>query len=235
MTDQAYKHALFEYLLPYVTENKKQRFEDILSQRTRSLTVVLEDIFKSHNASAVLRTAECLGLQDVHVVEQDNSFNLNPYVLRGSGKWLTVHHHRRVVGESTIRKCFSKLKEDGYQVLATTPHHGAVNYQEASLGDRVAVVFGSEENGVSDYVLENADGLIKIPMFGFTESYNISVSAAMVLENYNYKLRSRSGWELSEEELFDLRLEWMQKSVTKIEAHIRKFEKGLSGIKTTKT
>lgn len=231
MSNQDYKHALCSYLAKYVTANKQQKFEQILAQRTRHLTVVLEDIFKSHNASAVLRTAECMGLQDVHVVEQDNSFNLNPYVLRGSGKWLTVHHHRKEKGVKTIEKCFGQLRQQGYQILATTPEPGAVDFNDVILSERVAVVFGSEENGISEYVKTYADDLIKIPMFGFTESFNISVSAAMILENFNHKIRSNNSWELSEEEKQHLKLEWMKKVVPNIDIHIRRFEQELADLK----
>lgn len=225
MNNHDYQRALYDYLLPYVTTNKQRRFEEVLNYRTRALTVVLEDIFKPHNASAVLRTAECLGLQEVHVVEQDNSFNLNPYVLRGSGKWLTINHHRRINRISTIEQCLRKLKESGHYILASTPDQGAVDYNQVELPAKTAVVFGSEENGVTDYVLDSADQLIKIPMHGFTESFNISVSAAMILENFNRKLRSKDGWQLSKREKFELKLEWVCKVVKNLEVHIREFDR----------
>ena len=224
MVNKEYKQALYEYLLEYVTENKQAKFEEILNNRTRALTVVLEDIFKSHNASAVLRTAECLGLQDVHVIEQDNSFNLNPYVLRGSGKWLTIHHHQRKAGVNNSLACLKVLKKQGYRILATTPHEGARNYRDVEINGKVAVVFGAEENGISQDVIDQADDLIQIPMMGFTESFNISVSAAIILEYFSAETRKKSGWKLTENEKFDLKLEWVKKVVHQVDAHIRKFE-----------
>lgn len=202
-----------------------EKFDQALSKRTRSLTIVLEDIFKPHNASAVMRTAECMGLQDVHVVEQDNAFNLNPYVLRGSGKWLTIHQHRKKDGTRNIGTCINGLKSSGYRILATTPHGNSKNYSDIEIDSKTAVIFGAEENGISDYVLNNADELIKIPMLGFTESFNISVSAAIVLENYNNQLRTKSNWQLTDEEKWRLKLEWMKKSISNIDAHLRQFEK----------
>ncbi|MFY0626639.1 MAG: RNA methyltransferase [Reichenbachiella sp.] len=220
-----HSQKLYEYLLPYVTANKKEKFEIILSQRTRALTVVLEDIFKPHNASAVMRTAECMGLQDVHVVEQDNVFNLNPYVLRGSGKWLSVHHHQQNPKVNNMQKCMDDLKSKGYQVLATTPHGNAIDYSDVVISKKTAVIFGAEENGISDYVIKNADQLIKIPMLGFTESFNISVSASIILENYNNQIRNKLEWSLSKDEKWELTIEWMKKAVPNIDIHLRQFEK----------
>lgn len=208
----------------FVTSNKKTRFNEILDQRTRNLTVVLEDIFKPHNASAVLRTAECLGLQDVHVVEQNNTFDYNPYVLRGSGKWLTVHHHNHE-SEQNIKLCFDQLKSDGYTILATSPHAYAVDYNTVQLPEKVAVVFGAEETGITPYVQEHADQLIKIPMFGFTESFNISVSAAIILEYYNQQIRENCDFNLKENERFMLHLDWFKKVVPNLETHIKYFDK----------
>ncbi|PIB35319.1 hypothetical protein BFP72_07860 [Reichenbachiella sp. 5M10] len=218
---QTYDQKLLRYLDAYVTDHKKEKFDQILNQRTRGLTLVLEDIFKSHNASAVLRTAECLGLQDVHVVEQHNRFDFNPYVLRGSGKWLTVHHHKNA--EQNIENCFHALRKQGYQILATAPRE-AIDYRTVDLSKKTAVVFGAEETGISDYVKEHADQLITIPMAGFTESFNISVSAAIVLEFYNHAIRKQEGWQLSSEEKFSLLLEWYQKVVPKIDMHLKYFD-----------
>ncbi|WP_245906963.1 TrmH family RNA methyltransferase [Reichenbachiella versicolor] len=230
MDNLKYDKALYDYLLEFVTPNKLNKFDEILSQRTRCLTPVLEDIFKPHNASAVMRTAECFGLQDVHVIEQDNAFNLNPYVLRGSGKWLSIHHHLMKSGVNNTETCYKELKSKGYQILATSPHD-AVDYREVELNDKTAIVFGSEENGISDYARDHADQLIKIPMRGFTESFNISVSAAIVLEHYNHQIRVNKNWQLSKSELFELKMEWMKKVVPNIDIHVKRFEK-LSGMTT---
>lgn len=219
-----YDKALFEYLSDFVTSHKKARFSEILAQRTRSLTVVLEDIFKPHNASAVLRTAECLGLQDVHIVEQDNAFDYNPYVLRGSGKWLNFHHYNHE-SERNIELCFKQLKSDGYTIMATSPHAYAVDYKTVELPDKVAVVFGAEETGITPYVQEHADKLIKIPMMGFTESFNISVSAAIILEYFNVHIRKNYNTALDEKEKFELHLEWFKKVVPNLEMHINHFNK----------
>lgn len=207
----------------YVTDNKKQLFEQVLSKRTRYLTVVLEDLFKAHNASAVMRTAEGLGIQDIHVVEQRNAYDYNPYVLRGAGKWLTLHKYNRT-GQN-MKICFDHLKSQGYQILATSPHEYAKDYREINLKQKTAVVFGAEETGISDYVKANADEFVQIPMHGFTESFNISVSAAIVLEDFCRQIRMNPDCGLTPEEIFTLKLEWYQKMIPNVDAHIRAFNK----------
>lgn len=218
-----YQEALLAYLADYVTDHKKELFEDILSQRTRHLTIVLEDLFKAHNGSAVMRTAEGLGLQDIHVVEQRNVYDYNPYVLRGAGKWLTLRKYNET--EENMKVCFTHLKKEGYQILATSPHAYAKDYREFEITQKTAVVFGAEETGISEYVRGNADGFVKIPMRGFTESFNISVSAAIILEDFNRKIRHNDSINLTPVEKFSLKLEWYQKMVPNVEAHLRAFNK----------
>ncbi|WP_420581653.1 TrmH family RNA methyltransferase [Reichenbachiella sp.] len=209
----------------YVTDNKKQLFDDILSQRTRYLTVVLEDLFKAHNASAVMRTAEGLGIQDIHVVEQRNAYDYNPYVLRGAGKWLTLEKYNQT--DQNMKVCFDHLKSQGYQILATSPHEYAKDYREFKIKQKTAVVFGAEETGISDYVKENADGFVQIPMHGFTESFNISVSAAIVLEDFMRQIRNKEGIGLTPDEIFTLKLEWYKKMIPNVDIHLRAFNKSL--------
>lgn len=220
--NKSYQEALLRYLSEYVTDNKKEKFELILDQRTRFLTIVLEDLFKAHNASAVMRTAEGLGIQDIHVVEQRNKYDYNPYVLRGAGKWLTLHRYNDTA--ENMKVCFEHLRQRGYQILATSPHEYAKDYKSFEIDRKTAVVFGAEETGIGDYVKENADGFVKIPMKGFTESFNISVSAAIILEHFNRQLRDSANFHLTPEEKFALRLEWYMKMVPNIDIHIKAFD-----------
>lgn len=219
--NEAYQKALLDYLSAYVTDNKKEKFEQILDQRTRYLTVVLEDLFKAHNASAVMRTAEGLGIQDIHVVEQRNAYDYNPYVLRGAGKWLTLHRYNDT--SENMKVCFDHLRKEGYQILATSPHEYAKDFKAFSIDKKTALVFGAEETGIGEYVKEHADGFVKIPMKGFTESFNISVSAAIILEDFNRQIRKTDGYHLTVEEKFALRMEWYKKMVPNIDIHLKSF------------
>ena len=223
LDNQDYNKALFDYLSPYVTDNKKQKFDIVLSNRTRHLTIVLEDVFKSHNASAVMRTAECMGIQDIHIVEQRNPFDYNPYVLRGSGKWLTLHRYNET--ENNMKVCLDQLKSEGYRVLATSPHEYAKDYRDFVIDSKTALIFGAEETGISDFAIENADDFVKIPMLGFTESFNISVSAAIILENFNQQIRNNISVDLAAAEIENLKLNWYKKTVPKIDVHLKEFNK----------
>ncbi|UXX78588.1 RNA methyltransferase [Reichenbachiella carrageenanivorans] len=224
MNNIEYQKELLAYLSDYVTDHKKELFEEVLSQRTRHLTVVLEDLFKAHNGSAVMRTAEGMGLQDIHVVEQRNAYDYNPYVLRGAGKWLTLYKYKDT--DQNMKVCFDHLKAEGYQIIATSPHEYAKDFRDYEITQKTAVVFGAEETGISDYVKAHADDFVKIPMHGFTESYNISVSAAIILEDFSRQLRSKiKGIGLTPEEIFTLKLEWYQKMVPNVDAHLRAFDK----------
>lgn len=179
---------LINYLSEYITPERKELFEKVLSSRTRYLTVVLEDIYQSQNASAVLRSCDCFGIQDVHIIENRNQFKVNPDVTLGSTKWLNLHHYREK--EQNTLDCINHLRNQGYRIVATSPHANDTNLEDFDLGKgKAALIFGTELTGISAVVENNADEFLKIPMFGFTESFNISVSAAITLHHLNLRLR----------------------------------------------
>lgn len=205
--------GLIEYLQNIVTEHKWELFNQVIENRTRYLTVVLEDIFQPHNASAVLRTCDCFGIQDVHVIENRNEYNVNPDVALGASKWLNLNKYNEQKNNtlSTIKA----LKEKGYRIVATTPHTNDVDLETFDLKQgKAALFFGSELPGLSEIVLDNADEFLKIPMFGFTESFNISVSAAIILHHLSFELKKTDiKWQLSEDEKSEVLLNWLRKSI----------------------
>ena len=219
MTDE----KLLNYFESFLTENRKQLFKNVLENRTRHFTVVLEDIFQSHNASAVVRTCDIFGVQDVHVIENKYNNKISRHVAKGSQKWLNQYRYRND-GDNT-KTCLDGLKKTGYQIVATTPHNDSCLLQDFDVSKKTAFVFGVEAEGVSDCVIENADGFLKIPMVGFTESLNISVAAAIILQDVTTKLRnSDSDWRLSKEEKEVLYFNWVKKTiknVEEIEAHYK--------------
>lgn len=198
-----------ELLRTYVSDRRAQLLQQVLDQRTRHLTVVLEDIYQAQNASAVLRTCECFGIQDVHIIENANPYTLNPRVVMGSSKWLTIRQYNDDVNNS--KQCLSHLREQGYRVLATSVSPDAIALDEVSISEKTALVFGTELKGISDTVKQEADQLVTIPMYGFTESFNISVSAAIVLSNLSHKMRSSGiDWHLSRGEREKVELSWLK-------------------------
>ena len=215
---------LLSYFEEYLTEKRKETFQKVLRNRTRHFTVVLEDIYQPHNASAVVRTCDIFGVQDIHVIENRYINRVSKYVAKGSQKWITSKRYKSDGNNTQL--CMDNLRKKGYQIIATTPHNNSSLLQDFDINKKSAFVFGAEAEGVSDLVKEQADGFLKIPMVGFTESLNISVAAAIVLQDVTAKLRnSNLPWKLSEEEKEVLYFEWVRKTiknVDKIEAHYYK-------------
>jgi len=202
------KKEMYAYLTDFVSENKKLRIDEVVMSRTRYLTVVLEDIFQSQNASAVLRTCDCFGIQDVHIIENRNPYEINPDVELGSAKWLTMNRYNKA--EHNTLDAYAALREKGYKIIATSPHKNDLMIEELPIDQKIAIVFGTEREGLSDVAFQNADAFVKIPMYGFTESFNISVSAAMSVFYLSEKIRhSEIQWQLKEEEAIDIKLNWI--------------------------
>lgn len=224
--EQNREKALMEYLMAFVSENKQNKFNEIVRNRTRYLTVVLEDIYQPHNASAVLRSCDCFGIQDVHIIENQNKYEVNPDVALGSSKWLNLIRYNQQ--ENNTPEAIKSLKSKGYRIVATTPHKDDVELQELNLEKGpVALLFGTELCGLTDDGLALADEYMKIPMYGFTESFNISVSAALCLFYLTEKLRSSAiYWQLSEAEQIEVKLTWAKQAVKKSELLEKKFLEG---------
>lgn len=202
-------HAeLITFLSQFITPEKQKRVEQVLEQRTRYLTVVLEDIYQPHNASAVLRSCECFGLQDVHIIEKHNPFQPNRDIALGAPKWLSLHHYRAEEGQNT-QTCLEALRDQGYCIAATTLRENSIPIHELNLERPIALCFGTEEQGLSDEAHKMADVFVQIPMYGFTQSFNISVTAALFLYDLTNRLReSAAAWQLSPVDKLMLTLEW---------------------------
>lgn len=208
------RESLVAYLETHVTRHRHLRIEAVLAQRTRWLTVVLEDLYQPHNASAVLRTCECFGLQEVHVVEDRNEYSVNRTVALGAAHWIDVVHWRAAEGR-TVDACCQELQRRGYRLVAATPLAGAASVDDLDVTSApVAVLFGTELGGLTSAAQARVEEGVHIPMYGFTESFNISVSAALVLRELTRRLRaSGADWRLSEEERAELRLAWLRRSI----------------------
>lgn len=200
---------LVEFLARFVSPHKLRRFDEVLARRTRHLTVVLEDIFQQHNASACLRTCDCFGVQDVHVIENRYDFAVSRDVALGASQWLTVRRYR---GEAdNTLTCIRALKRQGYRVMATTPSDDACPLDAYDAAQKTALMFGTEMDGLSPTALEHADGLLTIPLCGFTESLNLSVALALCLNDLTNRLRRLDmDWELTDEEKFEIRGAWVR-------------------------
>lgn len=210
--------ALLEYLEGFITENRKEGFKRVLLNRTKHFTVAMEDVYQLHNKSAVMRSCEVFGVQELNVIEQKFGKRIDKEIALGAQKWVDVNRF------ATIQSCIDDLKGKGYQIIATTPHNDSCLLQDFDISKPSAIFFGTEKLGLSEEVLQQADGYLKIPMVGFTESLNISVSAAIIIQDLTARLRrSNINWQLSEEELFEKQLDWTRKSIKDIDFIEKKF------------
>ena len=206
------KKEILAELQKFLSPERIQRFEDVLANRTKHFTVAVENIFQSHNASAVMRSCDCFGIQDLHVIANQNQYKLSKDVAMGAEKWVDMYSYYEK--ENNTQDCIDKLKSQGFQIVATTPHSSNVTLPDFDITKKSAFFFGTEISGLSDIVLDQADAFVRIPMYGFTESYNISVSAALVLHDVVNRLkRSDVNWQLSEENLMEKRIDWTVKSL----------------------
>ena len=217
--DHILKRELVEYLKTFVSEQRLQLFDEKLNLRTRNITLVLEDVFQSRNISAAVRSADCFGIQDIHIIENKNNYVTDESVSLGAGKWINVIQHNKK--ENNTYDCIKYLKNEGYQIIATTPHKSDINLNDFDAkNNKIALLLGSELTGLSEKALELADVKMKINMYGFTESLNISVSAAICCEHLSNNLRKHNNWKLREDEKLDILLGWLRntiKSCKKIE------------------
>lgn len=215
--------VLIDYLADLVTEERMQTLDRVASLRTRFLTVVLEDIFQPQNASAVLRTCDCFGVQDVHIIENTNEYCINPDVVLGASQWLSIHNYN---SEQDNTACaLQRLKSQGYRIVATSPHAEEDSLESFDVTEqKTALVFGTELTGISETVREHADAFLKIPMYGFTESFNISVSAALILQQLMGDLRKSSvSWQLKESQREQMLVDWLKKTVKHSDKVLRRF------------
>lgn len=223
--DTTIQKELTDYLRGFTTEARWENINKVLSNRTNHITVVLEDLHKPHNANAVLRSCDGFGIQDVHIIENRTEFGADRTISVGSHQWLNLKKYNNPDSDN-IEDCFNSLREQGYKILATTPHFDDQDLTDVPIDSKIAMVFGSERQGVSDRVKELADGFVKIPMFGFSESFNISVSAAMCLYDLRIKLEKSSiTWQLDEEYKDQLRLNWLKETIRASDQLIDKYLK----------
>lgn len=202
--------ALTEYMSEFVTDERKQRFNEVLGNRIDHMQVVLEDVYQAHNASAVIRSADCFGIQHVHFIEDRNRYKISGDVALGASQWLNIHRYK------SSKEAVKELKAKGLKIVATTPHTKAQTIYNLDVKEKFALVFGTEKEGITGDIKEMADEFVMIPMHGFTESFNVSVCAALCMHELSRKIRQEVKTSfLSEEERAEIYLNWLIKSVKK--------------------
>jgi len=209
---------LLEHLQSFLTDRRKETFERVLSKRTRHFTVVTEDVYQLHNTSAVMRSCDVFGVQDLSIVEEQNAKGIDKEIAMGAQKWVDLHRY------NSVNTCIDDLKSQGYQIVATSPHNQSVALHDFDITKKSAFFFGTERDGLSQTVLDTADVSLKIPMYGFTESLNISVSAAIVLQYVVTKLKqSDVDWGLTTDQKNELRILWAKNTIRSVDEIIGRF------------
>ncbi|NNE33179.1 MAG: RNA methyltransferase [Winogradskyella sp.] len=207
-----------EYLETFITDHRRHRFAEVLKMRTKHFTVATEDVYQLHNTSAVMRTCDVFGIQEVNIIEEVNSKQIDREIALGAQKWVDLNRYH------TTKACIRDLKEKGYQIVATTPHTEDCELIDFDISNKSCFFFGRETEGLSQHVIDEADSFLKIPMVGFTESLNISVSAAIILQYVTSKLRaSNIKWQLTEEEVVEKRFDWIEKTIKNYDAIVARY------------
>ena len=210
---------LLTYLEHFITEERKERFLQVISARTNHFTVAMEDVFQMHNTSAVVRTCEVFGIQQAHSIEGRFGKRLDAKIAMGAQKWVDVFRY------NDTQSCIDTLRAQGYQIVATTPHKDAYFLNDFDISKKSAFFFGTEKEGLSEQVLSQTDTYLKIPMVGFTESLNISVAVAIVLQQLTDKLRrSQVTWQLTDEERLSTLINWTKKSIRNVKDVLKRYE-----------
>ncbi|MDY8135336.1 RNA methyltransferase [Aquimarina sp. 2201CG5-10] len=211
---------LLEYLESFLTPRRLGLYKKVLEQRTDYFTVAVEDVYQLHNTSAVIRSCDVFGVQNVHVIEEVNKKRIDREIAMGAQKWVDINRY------DTTKKCINELKNKGYQIVATTPHDQSVELKDFDISKPSAFFFGREQEGLSEEVLMAADSMLHIPMVGFTESLNISVSAAIILQHVTTLLKNSDiPWQLSKNEKLEKRMDWAKKVIKSHEQIIERYKK----------
>tara|TARA_R110002049_G_scaffold3795_3_gene27489 strand:- start:19362 stop:20024 length:663 start_codon:yes stop_codon:yes gene_type:complete len=209
---------LLDHLETFLTDSRKEKFTKVLSQRTKHFTVATEDVYQLHNTSAVIRSCDVFGIQEVHIVEERNSKRIDREIAMGAQKWVDLNRFH------TVEDCIGDLKQKGYQIVATTPHTNDCDLHDFDVTKKSCFFFGRETEGLSEEVMNAADSFLKIPMSGFTESLNISVSAAIILQHVTTKLKQTEiDWKLTEPEQLEKRLDWIKKTIKSYDEIVARF------------
>ncbi|MEZ4743237.1 MAG: RNA methyltransferase [Bdellovibrionota bacterium] len=197
----------WRFLQSRLTENRKRKMLQAAKERTNHIRLVLQDIHSPHNVSACMRSAEAFGVLNIDVVHLNQPFKPT-VVAKGVSNWLRITKHQ------SIESCAETLHKSGYKIIAGMPTQNSSPLEELQIDQPLAILFGNEHLGVSDEWSPFIDQYFTIPMYGFVESLNISVSAAITMHQLTHKARHNlpaSKYFLNEAERDHLLDEWVCK------------------------
>ena len=207
------KKISIKTLAPLLTISRIERIDRVLKKRTKGISVLLEDIYQGHNISAVLRTCDNLGIQNIYIIQDSNKINLSKGISLGSEKWVTL----KIKKNNQTKSDFIKgLKKEGFKLVSTVPpsKKKSIILEDFKIEKKMIIAFGNEEKGLSSEILDESESLISAPMDGFNESYNISVSCAIIMNQIISKAKKQNKLvHLNKKEMDSLKMEWYIKSI----------------------
>lgn len=185
-----------DYMTQFLTEERKEVLRRTVESRTHYMRILTENMFHPQNASALVRHCEAFGIQTLHTVQTLCRFNPNVDIVRGTDKWIDIHHH------ASTADALQHLKSNGYRIVATTPHHQSCTPESFDVGaGKFAIIMGTEKTGISDEVMAAADEFLRIPMCGMVESLNVSACAAIIVYMLSERMRAEvADWQMTDDE-----------------------------------
>lgn len=215
----------YKLLCEHLTPRKIELFDRVAKERTRHIALVLENIYQAQNASALLRSAESFGIQDLHIIENQHGFQNHHRIAKGAQDWLSLYRYNAETN-NTLR-CIQHLRQKGYRIAVTALHHNSISIHDMDLSQKTAIVLGTELTGATDQAIALADVCVQIPTVGFTESMNVAGAGAVILASLSQKLRQSSiSWQLPEEDQLALKIMWARKTISWSDYLLQMFESG---------
>lgn len=211
---------IFEYLQQFLTDERLQKINHFAPESSDFVLPVIEDVYQFRNAAAIVRSVEACGFHKIVAMESQNKFNPNLRVTKGAETWVEVERLPHSLDSIEM------IKNRGYKIVAVSPENNATLLPDFQITEPVALVFGTEAEGVTDEILDFADETLAIPMYGFTRSFNVSVAAAICAYELKQKLmRSNLDYKLSEEKLWKMKVRWAVNSIKSGEQILAKYLK----------
>ncbi|KUJ51197.1 TrmH family RNA methyltransferase [Chryseobacterium sp. JAH] len=210
----------YEYLKQFLTDERLQKIEHFAPESSDFVLPVLEDVYQFRNAAAIVRSVEACGFHKVVALQEENNFEPNLKVTKGADTWVDVEKLPRNM------ESFQKIKDKGYKIVVVSLENNAKMLPEYEITEPIALVFGTEMEGVSQEILDFADETLAIPMYGFTRSFNVSVAASLCMYELKQKLmKSGIDYKLNEEKLLRMKIRWAVNSVKSGKQILEKYQK----------
>ncbi|MGP1500971.1 TrmH family RNA methyltransferase [Bergeyella cardium] len=198
----------YAYLQQFLTEERLRKIEHFSAQSSDFVLPVMEDVYQFRNAAAIVRSSEACGFHKIVALQKHNVFNPNLEVTKGADTWVEVEKLPARI------ESLKEIRQRGYKIVAVSPEKNATLLPNFRIDEPIALTFGTEWEGISEEILDFADETLMIPMYGFTQSFNVSVAAAICLYELKQKLvKTQTPHLLNDEKRLRLKIRWAVNSI----------------------